>query len=219
MKEVYFSNSEYSDILNQLNQLMQDADQIEIAEHKVLLYQILQLFDSIHREPLARIQNALVRNPKLKLEIEADPAVEKLLSLYDLLELKNETLHTDQRQVAFIPEDQVMMMTIPKKKDWLELGDISEFEQNKIYPKNYQKVNFIISKIGTDIFAVENQCDGSFLPIDQGKIVDHIITCPWHGCRYDLRTGHAVDESNKRLETFPVEIEDGRMLKVEIAYE
>lgn len=219
MKEVYFSNSEYNDILNQLNQLMQEADQIEIAEHKVLLYQILQLFDSIHREPLARIQNALVRNPALKQEVESDPTVEKLMSLYDLLEAKARAAPAEQKQVAFIPEDQVTMMTIPKKKDWLDLGDVADLQQNKIYPKNYQKVNFIISKIGTDVFAVQNQCDGSFLPIDQGIIEDHVITCPWHGCQYDLRTGHAVDESNKKIDTFPVVIEDGRILKVEIAYE
>lgn len=219
MKEVYFSNSEYNDILNQLNQLMQEADKIEVADHKVLLYQILQLFDSTHREPLARIQQAIQKHPELKHEIEADPAVVKLLSLYDLIEEKKLADEKDQKQVAFVPEDQVTMMTIPKKKDWLELGDVSDFEQNKIYPKNYQKVNFIISKVGTNVFAVQNQCDGSFLPIDQGKIKDHVLTCPWHGCQYDLRTGLAVDKSNKKIETFPVEIEDGRMLKVEIAYE
>ncbi len=219
MKEVYFSNSEYNDILNQLNQLMQEADQIAVADHKVLLYQILQLFDSIHREPLARIQNALAANPELKQKIEADPAVTKLLSLYDLAEEQAQVDNADEKQVTFIPEHQVTMMTIPKKKDWLELGDVSELEQNKIYPKNYQKVNFLISKVGADVFAVQNQCDGSFLPIDQGKIENHILTCPWHGCKYDLRTGFAVDESNKKLETYPVEIEDGKLLKVEIAYE
>ena len=219
MKEVYFNNSEYNDILNQLNQLMQEADQIAVADHKVLLYQILQLFDSIHREPLARIQNELAANPELKEKIEADPAVAKLLSLYDLIDEQVQGNVADEKQVTFIPENQVTMMTIPKKKDWLELGDVSELEQNKIYPKNYQKVNFLISKVGTDVFAVQNQCDGSFLPIDQGKIENHVLTCPWHGCQYDLRTGLAVDESNKKLETYPVEIEDGKLLKVEIAYE
>lgn len=222
MKEIYFSNTEYNDILTQLNQLMQDADQIAVAEHKVLLYQILQLFDSVHREPLARIQNALKKNPELKREIEADPAVEKLMSLYDLLEEKTDEAKAnpvDEKQIAFIPEDQVMMMQIPKKKDWLELGNVSDFEQNKIYPKNYQKVNFIISKIGNDVFAFQNQCDGSFLPIDQGKIEDHVLTCPWHGCQYDIRTGKAVDDPNKKIDTYPVEIEDGKLLKVEIAYD
>ncbi len=219
MKEIYFSNTEYNDILNQLNQLMQEADQIAVADHKVLLYQILQLFDSIHREPLARIQEALQKNPDLKREIESDAAVEKLMSLYDLLEVNVNSNSQDEKQVAFIPEDQVMMMQVPKKKDWLELGDVSDFEQNKLYPKNYQKVNFIISKIGTDVFAIQNQCDGSFLPIDQGKIENHVLICPWHGCQYDIRTGKAVDESNKKIEIFPVEIEDGKLLKVEIAYE
>ena len=218
MKEVLFNNEEYNQILAQLDQLMQDAEQISDVDHKVLLYQILQYFDSIHREPLSRIMLALQQDSTLKAKILSDPTVSKLAALYDLTEDEEPTQALDERQVAFIPESQVGWITPPKKKDWLELGDIGSFQQNKLYAKNYQKVNFIISKIGTTFYAVENQCVGSFLPIDQGKLEDHVLICPWHGCQYDLRTGQSVNESNKKLDTFPIEIEEGGMLKVEIAY-
>ncbi len=50
------------------------------------------------------------------------------------------------------------------------------------------------------------------------SLEDHYLTCPWHGCKYDLKTGKAVNGSDKSLETFPVEIEDDGLIKVEIAY-
>ncbi len=218
MKEVLFNNQEYGQVLTQLDKLMQDAEQISDVDNKVLLYQILQYFDSIHREPLSRIFQAVEDHPAIKKMMLEDPTVSKLLALYDLVKEKAEHKRDDQN-VVHVTEDQVTMLTIPKKKDWLELGDFKDLEINKLYPKNYQKVNFLISRIGSEVFAIQNQCDGSFLPIDKGTVEDHTITCPWHGCKYDVRTGKSADDSDKRLETFPVEIEESGLLKVEIAYQ
>jgi len=223
MKEVLFNNQEYGQALSQLDKLMQDAEQIADVDNKVLLYQVLQYFDSIHREPLSRIFQALSDHPDLKNLLLEDPTVSKLLSLYDLITEKanhqRDEQNVIQQNVIHVTEDQVKIMSPPPmKKDWLEFGDFRKLELNKLYPKNYQKVNFIISRIGSEVYAIQNQCDGSFLPIDQGKVEDHYITCPWHGCKYDVRTGKAVDDSDKRLEIFPVEIEDSGLLKVEIAY-
>lgn len=218
MKEVLFNNQEYGQLLSELDKLMQDAEQLADVDNKVLLYQILQYFDSIHREPLSRIFQTIEVYPNIKKLFTEDPTVSKLLSLYDLI--AEEANHKrDEQKVIHVAESDVKLMTIPKKKDWLELGDFRKLELNKLYPKNYQKVNFIVSRIGTEVYAVQNQCDGSFLPIDQGKVEDHYITCPWHGCKYDVRTGKATNDSDKQLETYLVEIEESGLLKVEIAYQ
>ncbi|MBX2815512.1 MAG: Rieske 2Fe-2S domain-containing protein [Saprospiraceae bacterium] len=218
MKKVLFTNAEYANSLDQLDKLLQEAEQVPNADHKVLIYQILQHFDSIHREPLSRIFQAVQNYPALKEELVKDPTTSRLLTLYDIIAEEEANGHLDDRTIAFIPEDQVKMLSPQRKKDWLELGDIDSFENQKLYAKNYEKVNFLISRIGADFFAVQNQCDGSFLPIDQGRIEEHLLICPWHGCKYDIRTGLSVNQPDKKLVTFPVQIEEGGLLKVEIAY-
>ena len=218
MKQAIFSNEEYEEALAQLDQLMQDAENITDVDNKVLLYNILQYFDSIHREPLARIYNTLQHYPTLKTEIIKDPTTSKMLSLYDLITEEADNEHQNGQEVAFIPESQVRLINPPKKKDWLELGNYEALENKKLYPKNYERVNFLISRIGSDVYAVQNQCDGSFLPIDQGRLEEHLLVCPWHGCKYDIRTGESTDRA-KKLEVYPVEIEEDGLLKVEIAYD
>jgi len=217
MKEVLFSNKEYSETLGQLDKLLQDVEQLSDVDHKVLVYQILQYFDSIHREPLSRIFGALKNYPTLKDQLIKDPTTSKLLSLYDIINEDQANNDKNGSPVAFIPESEVTLINPPKRRDWLELGEVTSFENKKLYPKNYERVNFLISRVDSDVFALQNQCDGSFLPIDQGTLEDHLLICPWHGCKYDIRTGRAIDEPNKKLETFPVEIEEG-LVKVEIAY-
>jgi len=217
MKQSLFSNEEYSEVLSQLDQLMQEAEQLTDVDQKVMIYNILQYFDSIHREPLSRIFNALADYPSLRDQVLADPTTSKMFSLYDLVSDQPTNGHQAGQEVAFIPSDSVGILTPIKNKDWLELGPYDALENNKLYAKNYERVNFLVSRIDAEVYAIQNQCDGSFLPMDQGQLEDHILTCPWHGCKYDIRTGESIDQT-KKLETYPVEIEEDGILKVEIAY-
>ena len=216
MKEILFNNQEYNESLERMDQLMREAENISDVDHKVLLYNILQYFDSIHREPLNRIMNALGHHPDLLKTIVEDETVQKLCALYDIALDISPTENASM--VGFVPVENVVMMTPRKQKDWLELGNYDELENQKLYPKNYERVNFLISRVGAEVFAVQNQCDGSMLPIDKGILEDHYLICPWHGCKYDLKTGEAVNEAEKKLEIFPVEIEENGLVKVEISY-
>ena len=216
MKKVLFSNEEFHEALNLLNSLMRDAESIENVDNKVLLYNILQYFDSIHREPILRIMNALDQNIELKNQILQDETVQKLCTLYDISMEKSPL--DNEITIGFVSEDQVTMLAPNLRKDWIELGHYLELEDQKLYPRNYERVNFLVSRVGREVFAVQNRCDGSILPIDKGTVEDHFLTCPWHGCIYDLKTGKSVNGDDKRLDTYQVEVEEDGLLRVEIAY-
>jgi len=68
-------------------------------------------------------------------------------------------------------------------------------------------------------------CKGRFqaqLTCDKiGDIVFHsnemFIACPWHGWEFDIATGQSfVDPKGTRVRTFPVIVEDGEQIKVEL---
>lgn len=219
MNEVVFTDDEYKEILDRLKGMMGEAEVIPYPNAKELIFSILTYFDSVHREPLSRLMKLLDKNyPNLKKDIEADFSLNTMLGLYDLVEdikieeTKSETIP------GFVPVGEVGLLQPIKQKEWLELGNISEFEEYKTYPKNFEHVNFLISKVNTQVYAVENKCTDSILPIDSGKLEEHFLICPWHGCRYDLKTGIAANEPQKQLETYAVEIEKDGLLKVEISY-
>ena len=216
MKKELFSNEEFIEALETLDQLMRDAEQISDADHKVLLYNVLQYFDSIHREPLMRIMSAIGDQPALKEQILQDETVQKLCTLYDIPIEESPT--NQEGTVGFVPVQEVTLLSPRKRKDWIELGNYEELEDQKLYPKNFERVNFLVSRIGQDVYAVQNQCDGSVLPIDKGTLDDHYLTCPWHGCVYDLKTGKAANCEDRQLDTFQVKIEKDGLLKVEIEY-
>lgn len=216
MKKVLFDNEEYNEALDMLNKLMMDVEHMTDVDHKVLTYNILQYFDYIHREPLNRIVKLLNKNEVMKGEMLQDETVQKLFSLYDLP--INESPLDKEEVLAFIPEDQIELLTPIKQKTWLEMGQFSEFENQKLYAKNFEKVNFLITRLDSDVYAFSNQCDGSILPMDKGKLEDHYLICPWHGCKYDLKTGESLNGSHKKLDVFQTEVDENGLLKIEIEH-
>ena len=46
--------------------------------------------------------------------------------------------------------------------------------------------------VGGQFFALDNTCSHRGGPLGEGKVSGHQVTCPFHGARFDLRTGEAL---------------------------
>ena len=220
MKKVIFNDEEYQSHLEQLNQLMSEADGLPYPNAKELIFSILKYFDAVHREPLSRMMETLTEeHPEIKHKLESDFSIKTMLGLYDLFK-EPEVIPPKQKEgvVGFVPLEEVGLLYPVKKTEWLELGNVADFEEKKLYPRNFEKINFLVSKVDSQIYAIQNNCVDSILPIDLGKLEEHFLICPWHGCRYDLKTGQAENHPEKQLEVYPVEIEEDGLLKVGILF-
>jgi nitrite reductase/ring-hydroxylating ferredoxin subunit len=62
--------------------------------------------------------------------------------------------------------------------------------------------------------AVQNVCLHVGNPLDDGTVADGCVTCPWHGWRYDLRSGEHLTVFGRRpgLRTYPVRVEGDDVL-------
>ncbi|MDR7483103.1 MAG: non-heme iron oxygenase ferredoxin subunit [Armatimonadota bacterium] len=57
-------------------------------------------------------------------------------------------------------------------------------------------------------FAIENTCTHRGGPLGEGEVDGVVVTCPWHGGQFDLRTGQVVSPPPARpVRAFPVVVE------------
>lgn len=65
-------------------------------------------------------------------------------------------------------------------------------------------------------------CDGGFYamqahcihlqgPLGQGHLDGCVLTCPWHGWQYDVRTGQNEFDRAIQLRTYDVQVSDGEI--------
>ena len=57
--------------------------------------------------------------------------------------------------------------------------------------------------------ATQAQCLHLKGPLGHGRLHGSVLSCPWHGWQYDVRTGENEFDRALALETFEVMVEDG----------
>ncbi len=50
----------------------------------------------------------------------------------------------------------------------------------------------VLCNVEGEIFAVEDNCSHQHFPLSKGELDDQVLTCDWHGARFDVRTGEAL---------------------------
>jgi ferredoxin-thioredoxin reductase catalytic chain len=61
-----------------------------------------------------------------------------------------------------------------------------------------------------EFYALSNLCRHAFGPLSEGFVDGHILVCPWHGWRYDIRDG-TTDHPNADVKAYPVSVRDGEV--------
>jgi len=60
-------------------------------------------------------------------------------------------------------------------------------------------------------YALRNSCLHRGGPVCTGTLEGSMITCPWHGYRYEITTGQFLDDPSAKLATYHVEIHEGEV--------
>lgn len=85
------------------------------------------------------------------------------------------------------------------------------------WPVSVGTESIAVFEVGDGLVAVENVCRHVGNPIDDGFVESGCVICPWHGWRYDLRTGEHLTLFGRRqgIRTYPVR-EDGDDVLVDV---
>ena len=73
------------------------------------------------------------------------------------------------------------------------------------------KRDIALARVGDEFFALSNVCRHAFGPLGEGFLDGFALMCPWHGWRYDVRTG-TTDHPNADVSVYPVTVRDGEVL-------
>ncbi len=88
-------------------------------------------------------------------------------------------------------------------------SDLTEGQPKKV---TLNCTDIFLLKQGTQIFALANKCSHMGGPLNEGKIEDESVICPWHGSRFCLKTGAVLDgPSTHPQPKLDVEVRDGQV--------
>jgi nitrite reductase (NADH) small subunit len=62
------------------------------------------------------------------------------------------------------------------------------------------------------IYALDNTCPHAGGPLGEGKLNGELVECPWHGWRYNVRTGERPENPDFKVACYPVQVDGTRIL-------
>lgn len=49
-----------------------------------------------------------------------------------------------------------------------------------------------LARVGEVVYAFGDACRHEGGPLSAGVLIDHTVTCPWHGWTYNIQTGKSI---------------------------
>jgi nitrite reductase/ring-hydroxylating ferredoxin subunit len=69
-----------------------------------------------------------------------------------------------------------------------------------------------IYNVDGTVYATGDSCLHEGHSLGNGRLQGNIVTCRAHGWRYDVTSGHLTLDRERGVASYPVKIEDGRIL-------
>jgi len=78
--------------------------------------------------------------------------------------------------------------------EFVSVGRIGDFIQGQGKMVTVNGRHVALFRLGDDFFALDNMCLHRGGPLCDGPIEREVVTCPWHGWSYQIRTGTMVQD-------------------------
>jgi nitrite reductase/ring-hydroxylating ferredoxin subunit len=89
---------------------------------------------------------------------------------------------------------------------------LAELDDGEMIARDVDGVDVLLCKVDGEYYAVANRCSHAQQALATGKLKGHIINCPLHGARFDVRDGRCLAApATLPIKTFPVTLEGGKV--------
>lgn len=207
MQSIFLPDSDYEQLASQTEELLAQIDHLPYPKVKDDVHELLQNFDMLHREALTRLFKEIIINyPELHTKMGADKTIHLLFSLYDLF-------RSDIQNSSLIQEE-FQSNGNDKYPRWIPVGKAAALKENTAYKYAEEGENILICKTEGEIYAVQNCCGNTALPLDGAVIDKGYLICPWHGCSYCLSDGGMETNAMQRLKKYPLSISEEGEIRI-----
>src|ERR1017187_5397708 len=96
--------------------------------------------------------------------------------------------------------------------DFVRVAAVSEVEPGKVKQITVNGKTIALCNVGGTFYALDNVCVHRGGPLGEGYLDGDKVECPWHGWKYDVKTGTLAMDPGTKVATFEVKVEGSDVL-------
>jgi 3-phenylpropionate/trans-cinnamate dioxygenase ferredoxin subunit len=91
---------------------------------------------------------------------------------------------------------------------WVKVGPLSDLGDDDVRRFDLGERTFAIYRARGNVYATDGLCTHEQIHLSDGLVMDHVIECPMHNGRFDIRNGRALGApACVDLKTYPAKVE------------
>jgi len=110
--------------------------------------------------------------------------------------------------------DESATMKWEATKEFYKAADIDDLDEGALLGVEVDGEPVCLAKVNGAICAFTDNCTHISGPLSDGDLDGEVLTCPWHGAQFNIRTGKVLrGPARQDIMTYPVKV-DGRTILV-----
>ncbi len=93
-----------------------------------------------------------------------------------------------------------------------DAGPEAELREGSARCVTINQKKYALFRQGGTVYCLDNRCTHVGGPLCEGSLRDSVVTCPWHGSRFDVRSGEVVGPPARTpVRSYPATVDGGRI--------
>ena len=160
--------------------------------------ELIESVDTVHRQLVWAVGQAVhAKSPELFEALLEDPVASVLFEMYGLVAPSRKEPADTPTMLMGLAD---LEATIPAPFSWFTAASSQEVRQGVLVARDVEGERILLVRLADGVHAYVDQCPGSPLTLNAGRVHDGVLLCPWHDCRFDLATGRRLDRDGTGLE-------------------
>jgi nitrite reductase/ring-hydroxylating ferredoxin subunit len=93
--------------------------------------------------------------------------------------------------------------------DFIKVASVDDLEDGELMPVEVDGEPVCLAKVDGEICAFTDDCTHIGGPLNEGELDGEVLTCPWHGAQFNVRTGKVLrGPARQDIQTYAVRIDN-----------
>jgi nitrite reductase/ring-hydroxylating ferredoxin subunit len=96
--------------------------------------------------------------------------------------------------------------------EFVKVAQVSDVEPGTGMVVTVKDTAIALFNVDGTFYAIDNTCLHRGGPLGEGELEGCVVTCPWHGWQFDVKTGVSETNPAAKVKTYPVKTEDSAIM-------
>jgi nitrite reductase/ring-hydroxylating ferredoxin subunit len=97
--------------------------------------------------------------------------------------------------------------------EFVKVAELEDLDEGELMGVEVDGEPICLAKVDGVVYACTDNCTHISGPLNEGDLDGEVLTCPWHGAQFNVRTGKVLrGPARQDILTYPVRVEGESIL-------